>query len=96
MASLFNVPAKETVSILDPGAGTGILSAALLEQLQDIDGISEIRLTCYENEPETGKLLESNLRHLQSISCIPLTFDIIQDKYITSQSDDFNHTLYAD
>jgi len=95
MASLFSVPSKEVISILDPGAGTGILSAALLERLQGIDGISEIRLTCYENEPKTSELLNNNLKHLQSISCIPLSFEVTQDNYITSQFDDFNHTLYT-
>jgi adenine-specific DNA-methyltransferase len=31
MASLFNFPQKEKVEILDPGAGSGILSAAIIE-----------------------------------------------------------------
>lgn len=95
MASLFSVPTKRMISILDPGAGTGILSAALLERLQQINCIAEIQLTCYENEPETSELLESNLKHLQSISHIPLVFEVIRDNYITSQRDDFNQTLYV-
>jgi len=95
MSSLFVVPTKAVILILDPGAGTGILSAALIEHLQHIESISEIKLTCYENEPETSELLENNLRYLQSNSRIPLSFKIIRDNYITSQFDDFNHTLCA-
>ena len=34
MAGLFFIPNQKSISILDPGAGTGILSAALIERLQ--------------------------------------------------------------
>ena len=45
MAELFKVPNKrKTLSILDPGAGSGILSIALLERLQGFTAIKEIRL----------------------------------------------------
>ena len=45
MAELFEIPHKrQTLSILDPGAGSGILSVALLERLQAFSAIKEIRL----------------------------------------------------
>ena len=49
MAGLFEIPnGCEALSILDPGAGSGILSIALLERLQSFSAIKEIRLVCYE------------------------------------------------
>ena len=51
MAGLYNVEGKiGKVSILDAGAGSGILSCAFIERLETIDSIQEIELTCYEND----------------------------------------------
>lgn len=53
MASLFCIPkSKSQISILDAGAGSGILSVALVERLsQETD--AELCLTCYENDRST-------------------------------------------
>ena len=48
MASLFNVPEQEKVTILDAGAGSGILTGALLERLDTVKKIKEVFITCYE------------------------------------------------
>lgn len=95
MAGLFDIPAKGTLDILDPGAGTGILSAAIVERLQSYKGLQQINLTCYENEPETVDVLNANLQHVKESSQISLTYRVISDNYITSQEGDFNQTLYA-
>jgi adenine-specific DNA-methyltransferase len=34
MASLFTIPCQSAIRILDPGAGSGVLSAALIERLE--------------------------------------------------------------
>lgn len=45
MASLFDLSAAVgTVSILDPGAGSGLLSAAMIERLQAQPRITKIKL----------------------------------------------------
>ena len=50
MAGLYNVNEKiSKVSVLDAGAGSGILSCAFIERLETIDSIKEIELTCKEN-----------------------------------------------
>lgn len=56
----------ETVSILDPGAGTGILSAALLERLC-LSGKppKTVELTCFENDAMMLPMLEYNLVRLR-------------------------------
>lgn len=66
MAGLYNIPANQSkVSILDAGAGSGILSCALLERLEQIDTIQTIELTCYENDDNILGLLEHNLQICQ-------------------------------
>ena len=43
MAGLFSMPANKTeISILDPGAGSGILSASLIERLQSVRMLQKI------------------------------------------------------
>ncbi len=61
MAELFTIPLKDTISILDPGAGSGMLSAALIERLQTIKHIKEIELVCCENDPNVGDTIEKDL-----------------------------------
>ena len=56
----------ETVSILDPGAGTGILSAALIERLCMAKNPPKvIELTCFENDAMMLPMLEYNLVRLR-------------------------------
>lgn len=61
MASLFTIPHQDTISVLDPGAGSGILSVALIDRLQNEPAINRIELVCYENDPNILELLHSNL-----------------------------------
>jgi adenine-specific DNA-methyltransferase len=95
MASMFSLPSKEVISILDPGAGSGILTAALVERLQSIPCCSRIEITCYETDLEILPLLKSNLDYLRQASKIELSIQVIENNYITSQSDDFSGSLMA-
>lgn len=93
MAGLFEVPQQKTISILDPGAGSGILSAALIERLQDEPQIEEISLVCYENDSNILELLSSNLAWLSNNSDKKISYQIIADNYILSQENDYNHAI---
>ena len=94
MAGLYNIPANQSkVSILDAGAGSGILSCALLERLEQIDTIQTIELTCYENDDNILGLLEHNLQICQENSKKDIQIQIITDNYITSQYLDFNYMI---
>ena len=69
MAGLYNIPDnKSKVSILDAGAGSGILSCALLERLEQMDSVQMIELTCYENDDNILGLLKENLQTCQENS----------------------------
>lgn len=70
MASMFVIPKKqEIISVLDAGAGSGILSCAMIERLDKIDEIKEIELTCYETDENVLPLLKGNLSFVQTQSC---------------------------
>ena len=90
MAELFKIPnERQTLSILDPGAGSGILSIALLERLQAFSTIKEIRLVCYENDPNVMELLRANLEVACSQSRQKISYEIVSDNYILSQATDY-------
>lgn len=72
------------VKILDPGAGSGILSAALLDNLI-INGVKYIRLDLYENHALILPLLKSNLEYIKQtleIRNIYLDYKIIEKNFI--------------
>ena len=94
MAGLYRIPDnKSKVSILDAGAGSGILSCALLERLEQIDSIPMVELTCYENDNNILELLRENLQVCQERSKKNIQIQIITDNYITSQYLDFNRMI---
>lgn len=96
MAGMFdvtNLPTK--VKILDPGTGSGILSAALIDRLNEVGNITEIHLTCYETDLDIQTLLQENLALMKAVSDIPLEYVIIADNYIMTQQHEFEEDLFA-
>ncbi len=89
MADLLTVPNQETISILDPGSGSGILSVALIERLQAVPNVKEIELVCYENDPNVLELLESNLNWVCAQSVKTISYKVITDNYILNQMSDY-------
>ena len=67
MASMINVDEKKSVyTILDPGAGTGILAAAAIEHLcKNAPGVKQIFITCYENDETFIPMLYDNLERIR-------------------------------
>lgn len=96
MASLFSFsPNKKEISILDPGAGTGILTAALVERIIDEGNIKTIKITCYETNSDVLKILNDNLLWIKEHSPIKIEYEIIVDNYITSQTSDYNNDILS-
>ncbi|NBH15531.1 DNA methyltransferase [Lachnospiraceae bacterium] len=94
MAGLYIISKNTSiVRVLDAGAGSGILSCAFLERLEQIDSVQTIELTCYENDKNILELLKENLQTCQSYSKKDIQVQIITDNYITSQYLDFNYML---
>jgi len=60
MASFFEIH-NDTVRLLDPGAGTGILTAAFCERLLNNDKIINLTMDVYENDPNLLPFLKMTL-----------------------------------
>lgn len=96
MTSLFNMPSKDQIKVLDPGAGSGILSAAVIEEIEkQCNKSSRVELTCYETDTDIIPLLQKNLQYIKNTTQINLSYQIINDHYILSQSNDFSGSILA-
>lgn len=85
MASLFNIDfSKEELRLLDAGAGTGLLTAALVEHLRNRGYTGRIHVTCYENDVKVLPTLSQNLDLLKESANIK--YEICIDNYLTSQN----------
>lgn len=95
MAGLLTIPCQDTVTILDPGSGSGILSIALIERILRNPAVKKIDLVCYENDPNIFKLLQANLDWVCAHSDKEVSYQIISENYILSQITDYNCMLDA-
>lgn len=85
MAQLFNVDLMMPVlRILDAGAGTGVLSAAIIERIINLGYNGQIYLVCYENDDKVLQVLNQNLVIMSKD--INLVYEIRQENYLTTPS----------
>ena len=86
MVSLYDTPnGKNTISILDAGAGSGILACALIEWLEQFADVKEIDLVCYETDESILELLKENLEYCKRNSIQKINYNIRAENYILSQ-----------
>lgn len=84
MARLFNINLhKSELCLLDAGAGTGILCIALIDYIFELGYSGKVQLTCYETDPLVLPILRANL--MLVTEAYDVSFDIIEDNYLTSQ-----------
>jgi adenine-specific DNA-methyltransferase len=97
MTNLYEIPiGKSCVTVLDAGAGSGILSCAFIEWAEQFNTITEIELTCYENDKNVLELLKENLEYCKEHSTKKVKYRIRTENYITSQYLDFNCMIGGD
>lgn len=99
MAGMPDLPDTPTVRVLDPGAGTGILSAAIIERLCQSGTCKEIRLTCYENDVRFLPRLRDNLERLRR-RCrrfykVRLAANVLEENYILAGRENYTISLYS-
>ena len=76
MASLFDLSSfSKEISILDPGAGSGILTAALIQRIIDTDKIEAIKITCYETNDDILELLNANLSWISKNTSLKIEYN---------------------
>lgn len=96
MAEMFDFSnCGEEVSVLDPGAGTGILTVAFVDRLLKEKSDIRVRITCYETDTEVLPVLKNNLEYLKKSFKESLTYRILEEDYILSQSNDFQENFLA-
>lgn len=96
MAGLLDVPKdKPRVSVLDPGAGSGILSVALIERLDACPQVQQIDMICYETDENVLPLLKANLTWASRQTRARVSFQIITENYILCQMPEYNHIIGA-
>ncbi len=100
MASMISVDKKKSAfTILDPGAGTGILSAAAIEHVcKNAPACKQIFLTCYENNPVFLPMLEDNLERIRK-KCrhdydVKLFVTIYPENYLVDSKKHYTVTFF--
>ncbi len=100
MADMLKIDEKRTVyTVLDPGAGTGILSAAVIERIcKSAPECKQIFLTCYENDPVFLPMLEDNLERIRK-KCrhdydVRLFVTIYPENYLTDAKKHYTVTFF--
>ena len=94
MSELFvidlNLP---TIRILDAGAGTGILSAAIVERIFNMGYNGNICLVCYENDERVLPVLRRNLIAMREERYFD--FEIRTENYLTtpSREEEFDYII---
>lgn len=96
MAHLFDLDSlPEEISILDPGAGSGILTAALLDRIEATKKFKKVEIVCYENNEKVLVILKKNMEMLKKECSFDMKYKIEEVDYLVSQSNDFEGTLLA-
>lgn len=81
MAQMFRVPESSTIKILDPGAGAGILSVALVQRLRQQRSDLDIQLTVIENDFALHPFLAESLHDLKSEEGVDV--ELIGDDFLS-------------
>ena len=92
MARMAELPVRAEMRVLDPGAGTGILSAAAIEMLAKRGGVERILLTAYETDPVFLPMLKDNLERIRK-KCwhdykIRVVSDVREEHYLLAPRED--------
>lgn len=85
MASMFDFDlSKSSMHILDAGAGTGLLSAAVVARLVELGYMGHVHLVCYETDVNVLPILLANMEYLRTQA--DFSYIINTENYLLSQS----------
>ena len=100
MAGMLKLDESKTVfTLLDPGAGTGILAAAVIEQIcKRHSACKQIYVTCYENDPLFVPMLEDNLERIRK-KCrhdydVKLFVTVYAENYLTESKNHYTVSFF--
>jgi adenine-specific DNA-methyltransferase len=88
MAGLFSqIP--QSLRLLDPGAGSGVLSAAVCDRVLELGSPRELYIHAFETEPALAEMLRQNLEHCKrelGKAGHTLHFTVQQEDFIVAAS----------
>ena len=90
---------RAAYTILDPGAGTGILAAAAIEEIcKRAPSCKQIFITCYENNPEFLPMLHDNLERIRK-KCrhdydVRLYVTVYEENYLTDSKNHYTVNFF--
>lgn len=100
MADMLTIDAEKTAfTVLDPGAGTGILSAAVVEEIcKKAPLCKQIFLTCFETCDDFIPMLEDNLERIRK-KCrhdynVKLYVTVYRENYIVDAKNHYTVTFF--
>ncbi|MBO7304962.1 MAG: methyltransferase [Clostridia bacterium] len=100
MASMLEIDESKTAfTVLDPGAGTGILSAAAVEEIcKRAPNCKQIFLTCYETNADFIPMLEDNLERIRKKARhdfgVKLYATVYSENYIVDAKNHYTVTFF--
>ena len=100
MANMLTLDDSKTAyTVLDPGAGTGILASAVIEELcQRCKNCRQIFVTCYENNPDFIPMLQDNLERVRKKARhdfdVRVFVTIYEENYITESQNHYTVTFF--
>ncbi|MBQ8290285.1 MAG: hypothetical protein IJY01_05410 [Clostridia bacterium] len=101
MADMLTFPqGKTSYTVLDAGAGTGILSGAVIDAIcTRAPEARDIFLTCYENEKTYLPMLEDNLERMRK-KCrhdygVRLFYTVLPENYLTDYKNHYAVTFFG-
>ena len=98
MSDLFNIK-KKKIRLLDPGAGTGILSCAFCERLSKFKNSRMLEIDAYESDTKLVNLLEETLAFCKKEvekRGHKLEYEIHKEDFILHNARYFNQNLLFD
>ncbi len=96
MAGLFKVD-RDTIHLLDPGAGTGILTAAFCERLLHSGKKINLTIDAFENDPDLIPLLHKTLTTIKremERAGHSVAFQVYGEDFILEKNSYFNRDLF--
>ena len=100
MADMLSIdPERDTYTVLVPGAGTGILAAAVIEKICKSSSLCrQIFVSCYENNEEFADMLEDNLERIRK-KCrhdydVKLFSTVYRENYLTESRNHYTVTFF--
>ena len=102
MASMLKLDSSKTVyTILCPGAGTGILAAAAIEEIcKKYSACKQIFVTCYENDETFIPMLKDNLERIRK-KCrhdynVKLYVTVYEENYLTESRNHYTVSFFSE